>query len=872
MGFRINNNIVALTANANLGKSQNLMSQSIERLSSGLRINRGADDAAGLTISEKLRGQIRGLNRAITNAQDGVSLIQTAEGALNEDAAILNRMRELAIQSQEDALTTNDRLEIQKEVDQLVDEVDRIAKTTEFNTKKLLDGSASALVSSNSNGLEIYQTGNAGQQSTGDYKVRLSLKESGTRQVQMSSILKDKETGRLAGLSSRIGELESFYDNDGNSVVEVPQTITVRGNGKKTEITVSSDMTLEEMAAKIESAVTTSGENGGLGLTGSTFAFNGQTGQIVFESGKEGTSGEIALAADEDVIKALGFQITTESSAASYGVTSTQIGVPNPETRIGSTTTDRATGVIEGLDFKFELSSAARIDGTVAGQDSIKLGNTSIIFTIADTNSGTQQVNGSASSNVTISLTAGRTFTLTSVTNIINNAISNAATSPGIRASFDGYDLKLTSTATGSSATVSILANQPATDILGLNTGTSSGSSGIAARLEGTTDVSSGITIGNQDLQIIMSDGDGNRVPTTAPIIFACGSQVSSVSLTATFNNFFTANSIKVQSQINSSGSLEFVSTETGTDSRISIAVLQGSMAPLGFISGPSAVGSGGNAAVLIGKTHESAKDIGWTFRGPLQISIQDASGASSGAISISANARGGTMGASNSFTISRTSLIAVFDNSSLRTTDVTYEFDAGNRLDFRSRSAGKDSRIIMSTAAFAAGGPTASNMVTQGLTGMGINFRQAIQGSGETEFVVHVSDRALNFQIGANQSQALKFEIVNTSADALGLTGLDITNVKSASRALGAIDRAVNVISSERSKLGSLQNRLNNTINNLTVTNTNLQATESKIRDVDVARETVEFTRNQILIQAGTSQLAQAKAMPQQALQLLQG
>ena len=163
MGFRINNNISALVAQGNLIKTQSGLSTSIERLSSGLRINRGADDAAGLTISEKLRGQIRGLNRAVANAQDGISLIQTAEGALSEDASILNRLRELSIQSQSDSLTSTDRLEIQKEVDQLVDEIDRISSTTEFNTKKLLDGTANALVSTDHNDLRAFQVGEAGK-------------------------------------------------------------------------------------------------------------------------------------------------------------------------------------------------------------------------------------------------------------------------------------------------------------------------------------------------------------------------------------------------------------------------------------------------------------------------------------------------------------------------------------------------------------------------------------------------------------------------------------------------------------------------------------------------------------------------------------
>lgn len=113
----------------------------MEKLSSGLRINRAGDDAAGLAISEKMRGQIRGLEMASKNAQDGISLIQTAEGALNETEAILQRMRELAVQSSNDANTDADRKEIQKEINQLKDEINRISNTTEFNTKKLLNGS-----------------------------------------------------------------------------------------------------------------------------------------------------------------------------------------------------------------------------------------------------------------------------------------------------------------------------------------------------------------------------------------------------------------------------------------------------------------------------------------------------------------------------------------------------------------------------------------------------------------------------------------------------------------------------------------------------------------------------------------------------------
>lgn len=142
----INHNIAALNTYNRLASNNTQTSKSLEKLSSGLRINRAGDDAAGLAISEKMRGQIRGLDQASRNSQDGISLIQTAEGALTETHSILQRMRELAVQASTDSNTDNDRTELQKEVNQLVKEIDRISNTTEFNSQKLLDGSKSNVV------------------------------------------------------------------------------------------------------------------------------------------------------------------------------------------------------------------------------------------------------------------------------------------------------------------------------------------------------------------------------------------------------------------------------------------------------------------------------------------------------------------------------------------------------------------------------------------------------------------------------------------------------------------------------------------------------------------------------------------------------
>ena len=133
MAMIVQHNMTAMNANRQLGISTSALAKSTEKLSSGYRINRAADDAAGLAISEKMRSQIRGLDQASTNASDGISMIQTAEGALNESHSILQRMRELAVQAANGTETDEDRGNIQDEIEPLQEELDRIASDTEFN-------------------------------------------------------------------------------------------------------------------------------------------------------------------------------------------------------------------------------------------------------------------------------------------------------------------------------------------------------------------------------------------------------------------------------------------------------------------------------------------------------------------------------------------------------------------------------------------------------------------------------------------------------------------------------------------------------------------------------------------------------------------
>jgi flagellin len=901
-GFRINNNVNALVANGNLRQHQLGLSKSIERLSSGLRINRGADDAAGLTVSEKLRAQITGLERGIGNAQDATSLIQTAEGALNEDHAILNRMRELSIQAQSDALTSGDRLEIQKEVDQLVSEIDRIAETTEFNTKKALDGSMAALVSTDHSDLVAYQTGEK-TITGGDYTVKVTKEESGVRQIQNSAIQRDSDSGNVASLSTKLGKLESMTDLSGNSRLDSPETLVLKGNEQTTEVIMSSDQTLEEFTLKVEEAIAKDSADGGLGMTGATFAYNATSGQFIFEASREGAIGELSFGGDDGILKALAMQETVESEDAAFKVTAKSVGLATATTVSENTTNGRATGVLAGIDLQFELSSEARHDGTIAASEAITVSTNDVVFTFFDTNASTTEDDasedlvgaGNKSAGVTITLTASRTYTTASISTMINNAVSaandggNALTvaantssnmqNPGISASFDGYNLVLTSSATGSTGEISIAGNQAAQDILGIVDGKTTGSGGETAVLLGTIDISQGITInGTGTLELQVGDGDFNinqgstgsgsgmsdTIANGGNIQFNRGVAISATSVVNTFNTYFSANNIKAEATQTSDGKLEIRSTETGTDSKVSISVAAadptGSLANLGFVNGQNDVGQGGNAAVLTGITNDAQETHAFTFAETFRFQVTDKNGAQTNSIQIgttSVNLTG------ESFSISKEAVTSILNGSNLSTTDVDFGIDAGNRLDFFSRSTGEESRVVLTTG---------NNATYQSISrnGFGMDFESSDQGEGKTDFNVHVTDKTLRFEVGANKQQFMSFQVRSATSDSLGLRGTDVTNIDAATRALGKIDDAIQAVSSERSKLGSVQNRLASTINNQTVTKANLAGFESSIRDVDLAKETVEFTRNQILSQAGTAQLAQAKALPQGGLQLL--
>lgn len=227
--MRINNNLMAMNTHRQLGIANNSGAKSMEKLSSGYRINRAGDDAAGLSISEKMRGQIRGLNQASRNAQDGISLIQTAEGALTETHAMLQRMRELVVQAANDTNTTDDRGTIRDELNQLSEEITAITTKTEFNTKKLLNGSAATVnltlqVGANSGQFIAFTIGNMSAESLGVTAASIGNVVAAATTAESISTLLDTVDSAIKAVSEQRSKLGAVQNRLEHTIKNVDNT------------------------------------------------------------------------------------------------------------------------------------------------------------------------------------------------------------------------------------------------------------------------------------------------------------------------------------------------------------------------------------------------------------------------------------------------------------------------------------------------------------------------------------------------------------------------------------------------------------------------------------------------------------------------
>ncbi len=667
--MRVYHNIPALFTYNALNSTNEALQKSINKLSTGLRINTAADDAAGLAISEKMRAQVRGLDMAVRNAQDGISMIQTAEGALNETHSILQRMRELAVQAANDTLTANDRQVIQAEIDQLKEEVDRIASTTQFNKKKLLDGSASVLWSSDKLETKAFVRGSLrqvdqfGQKAAAEGNFKISINATpGQGQIQKSDIFKIKHEEVVESFVDAIDEI----DTDG----------------------LQSDFVPAELYT--------------LTLTGTA---EGVTATLSWVEGE----GE-----DEDVKEALG-----EQDEDSENVFTFNLGT-------------------EDDPIKIEITLDPDVFGDIGEGDTVT-----------------------------------QTFTLDENTfepNLDTQGIFRDVNPIGMVAL---EETSLRDIDRFWDANGKFLLDDPQT--------------------------------------ITMIQGDGKKATITLYATDTIGDVVDK--LNAAIRDQLG------QGQYVSGGDADNFVTYVSEESEV----------PGGF--NPEAViGTIVIRSVVAGKSGEISFTGDEDVLKALSLSQIQASKENVFTVDVK-DAHSGQAVAQN-VNVSGNLLIGIVHPN------VDVEFD-----------------------------PMADVSVK-----WSDDTKQFELTAEETEYetYLHLADNSTVFQIGANEGEDMGIDIGNMSSHALGIHRVLVTDRGSASRSITVIDSALDKVSSQRAKLGAYQNRLEHTINNLTTASQNLTAAESRIRDLDMAQEMMNFTKLQILMQAGNAMLAQANVMPQAVLQLL--
>ncbi len=800
MALSIYNNVTSLGAQRYLNVANNAQTKSLQRLSSGLRINTAADDASGLAISEKLRGQISGMKRASMNAQDGISYLQTAEGAMASVTSMLQRMRELAVQAGNGTYTTNDREMLQLEVDQLKDEINRISQTSEFNTKKLLDGSGTALWSSTESYLGAVVKGPAAAE--GNYKVDTSVQpgqnnvyKSQIMQVNDGVLVAEVTTANPASASvTSVRDPENIPVTNNNDMV-----ITVKG--QTDAITSATNTTHTLSAMQTYHGAESSQTN--WKVASATFTNNANTISGFYEveivDTTDGTvSGGFTYRYRYMDSKTGEMSAWAEGTAATNATATITLNIGN-----GATMALKLTGAGSTIQpgdkilSTFDAASAA-FNGAASGSGSLKIDNGPVL-TFSAAGSLVKADNGDE--KIDYNEIDYHIATMDPKTGVIDYGSLTVEFREGTA----GATTPTAGVLVSGTTTVNIRDNGPATKDTKLSDLTQFTNADGVNILANTQE----LTIYNQgkSTTIYLEQDDTiedfDKKLTDALMELGLGAD-ESTSSGRTVNESLVryvskegvanSDSYKATAGTNESvpGTFVIQTAALGRDSELVFTGDQNLMNALGLATIQEGVNSSIDVTVTDAHT---GKFIG-------NDNINDG------------KARNIIDGID--ITIEQDAGVEPVWNDSTK----SFEFNATNEV---------------STA------------------------------------YLHVVDNRTELQIGANEGQTL-----NISVGQLDTTGLEIDDVyvmdmELSQRSITKIDKALEILSATRATVGAQMNRLEYTISNLDTARENLTAAESRIRDLDIAEETTNLTKNQILVQSATSMVAQANKIPQQALSLLQ-
>ena len=466
MSLRINYNLASLAAQRGLGTSQDLYSRMASRLSTGLRINQAADDTAGMAVSEKLKNQVRGLNQAQRNAQDSVSMLQTAEGALTETHGILARIRELAVQSANDTLTVSDRANLQAEADQLVAEVDRIASSTQFNGITLLNKNSSVSLHNSGLGLTFQIGANSGN--------TLGVTLSAVRAQDLGDVQTLNAAHAVTGGAKTI-DVGSATAVNYNATVDTAFDVRDAINAAGGDITAS----VKNGKLRLESSAAVSAvfANDGGDLQSTLFATNATVNTVASSTSLE----DLGVSASGTMT------ITATSGTITGATTLTNLGINSGDTLVLGLSKAAGTGGAAGTMTLADLGVTAGGTLTIAFADAgvspTETRSIAVTYQTSDTLSALASRIDIAVTEAAALTASGSTGTDTLAVTVGGSAGSGAITLTGNTTAYSGGTLTinagtiLTDLADSNSGSGSLISKLNLTTITGATTGTTSASS-----------------------------------------------------------------------------------------------------------------------------------------------------------------------------------------------------------------------------------------------------------------------------------------------------------------------------------------------------------------------------------------------------------
>ncbi len=885
MGLTINTNVSSLNAQRNLNKSSGALSTSMERLSSGLRINSAKDDAAGLAISDRMTSQVKGLNQAARNANDGISLAQTAEGALQESTNILQRIRELAVQSANDTNTGSDRASLNDEVQQLKDELSRIAETTQFNGKSVIDGTMEDAT---------FQVGaNAGAPQTISFSIdsakAADLSQVGTT-IEAPAGKPERGTTLTGSVAANTIQVNGNDVGAATNNRELATAINAADETVTAKAVNFQEFDFNEIQLDLQEK---GGPVVGLDMPASTNAIAADSMQI-----NDVDVGYTAAAGKADAYDLMVAIETNDEVKDLVETTAT-----NEHTIAFTNVTFAATGT----DTAYEVTLSAGGETTVYSFANDEVGDTTAAGTNITASAVVDAINAEDDgfsaeldgASIVITQADGKNF------DIKESATTATMTSDGLGVVTGGSTVAIGAAATTLSGQISLdvtgaedvtLAGDELVD-LGLAAGVTKGPG--EAKVGGADEVLSPLNTGD----LVINGNDVGAVAGDAAAM-AEAIQIADPAVLATAKN---TQEITFGSVTLGSGSYTLqldgkeVAIDANVDSDTATVSNEDIIAAINAVDGFSAKETLGDSTKIditkAGGDNFTINEILDTVTSGIGFEDDKADGRDlRGTISLESQTSiviGGTDPTKAGLELGRT------DPKVDGEYKLTLTKDDGGTIAVNLDSAMRDGIVdaeevatainadVNATEDFAAAVTESGKLEIGRRDGSDFKITEYSDKDGSSaddaninDGIVGVKNEAKNFVGQVEIDSTVDVTLTGVGLEQAGLANVgnatttidkvDILTRESAVTAITSVDEALMDIDNIRGGLGAVQNRFSSTINNLNNVSENLSAARSRILDTDIAAETSEMTKQNVLQQAGVSILAQANQAPQMALSLI--